>query len=220
MPNDQTFVIVGASLAGAKAAETLRAEGFDGQLILIGAETERPYERPPLSKGYLQGKSDKSKIYVHDKSWYADNNVELRLGTRATALDPKAHTVTLDSGDDLTYTKLLLATGSTPRQLNLPRADLPRTFAVRTVDDSEAWRAAIRSGGRIVIIGAGWIGLETASAARGYGAEVTVIEPQQTPLYGVLGAELGNVFAQLHRDNGVDLRPETGVQEFRGEGGK
>src|SRR4051812_33299354 len=117
MAADETFVIVGASLAGAKAAETLRSEGFDGRVVLIGAEAERPYERPPLSKEYLQGKSDKAKIFVHDESWYADNNVELRLGTQAAAIDPKAHNVTLDGGEVLTYTKLLLATGSTPRKL-------------------------------------------------------------------------------------------------------
>jgi 3-phenylpropionate/trans-cinnamate dioxygenase ferredoxin reductase subunit len=220
MPNDDTFVIVGASLAGAKAAETLRSEGFDGRIVLVGAETDRPYERPPLSKGYLQGKEDKAKIYVHEESWYDDNNVELRLGTLATAVDPKAHTVTFDSGDPLTYTKLLLATGSTPRKIPIPGADLAGVFYLRTVDDSEALRAAISSGARIVVVGAGWIGLETAAAARGYGASVTIIEPQETPLYAVLGAELGQVFAQLQRDNGVDLRLRTGVREFRGEGGK
>jgi 3-phenylpropionate/trans-cinnamate dioxygenase ferredoxin reductase subunit len=218
MPSDDTFVIVGASLAGAKAAETLRTEGFDGHIILIGAETDRPYERPPLSKGYLQGKEDKAKIYVHDEGWYADNNVELRLGTRATGLDSGAHTVTIDGGEQLSYTKLLLTTGSTPRQLTIPGADLGGIFTLRTVGDSEALRDAISSGGRIVVIGAGWIGLETASAARGYGSDVTIIEPHETPLHAVLGEELGQVFAQLHRDNGVDLRLRTGVQEFRGDG--
>jgi 3-phenylpropionate/trans-cinnamate dioxygenase ferredoxin reductase subunit len=217
MASDQTFVIVGASLAGAKAAETLRSEGFDGNIVLVGVESDRPYERPPLSKDYLQGKSEKVKIYVHDESWYADNNVELRLGTRATAIDPSAHTVTFDSGDRLSYTKLLLTTGSTPRHLNIPGANLDGVFSLRTVGDSEALRDAISKRGRVVVIGAGWIGLETAAAARGYGADVTIIEPQETPLHAVLGAELGEVFAQLHRDNGVDLRVRTGVQEFRGD---
>ncbi|MFL6239169.1 MAG: NAD(P)/FAD-dependent oxidoreductase [Actinomycetes bacterium] len=220
MPTDQTFVIVGASLAGAKAAETLRSEGFDGSVVLIGAEADRPYERPPLSKDYLQGKSEKEKVYVHEAGWYADNNVDLRLSTRATAVDAKAHTVTLDSGEQLNYSKLLLATGSTPRHISVPGADLGGVFYLRTVGDSEALRAAISSGGRVVVVGAGWIGLETASAARGYGADVTIIEPQQTPLYAVLGEELGEVFAQLHRDNGADLRLRTGVQEFRGDGSK
>src|SRR3954469_24123056 len=143
MPSDQTFVIVGASLAGAKAAETLRSEGFDGRVVLVGAETDLPYERPPLSKGYLTGSTEKSKIYVHDEAWYADNNVELRLGSRATVLDPKAHTVTLDGGDVLTYSKLLLATGSTPRQLSIPGAYLAGVYTLRTVGDSEALRDAI-----------------------------------------------------------------------------
>src|SRR5436190_7162592 len=143
MPSEQTFVIVGASLAGAKAAETLRSEGFDGQVILIGAEPDLPYERPPLSKEYLQGKSDKAKIFVHEQSWYADNNVELRLGTRATALDAGGHTLTLGGGERLSYTKLLLTTGSTPRRLNLPGADFGGVFTLRTVGDCEALRDAI-----------------------------------------------------------------------------
>src|SRR4051812_22389200 len=220
MPGDRTLVFVGGSLAGAKAAETLRSEGFDGRVVLVGAETDLPYERPPLSKGYLTGSTEKSKIYVHDEAWYAANKVELRLGTRATAIDPDAHTVALDGGDSLAYTKLLLTTGSTARTISIPGSDLSGLYTLRTVGESEALRDAISSGGRVVIIGAGWIGLETASAARGYGANVTIIEPQQTPLYAVLGEELGEVFAQVQRDNGVDLRLRTGVQEFRGDSGK
>src|SRR5204862_4130946 len=146
---------------------------------------------------YQHDNSNKTNIYVHDKSCYTDNNVELRLGTRATDIDPGSHTVTLDGGDRLTYTKLLLTTGSTPRQLNIAGANLDGVFTLRTVGDSEALRDAISSGGRVVVVGAGWIGLETAAAARGYGADVTIIEPQETPLHAVLGAELGEVFAQL-----------------------
>src|SRR4051794_23748259 len=138
MPSDQTFVIVGASLAGAKAAETLRAEGFDGSIVLIGAEEHLPYERPPLSKDYLQGKSERDKIFVHDESWYAENNVDLRLGATATAIDPKSHMVTLDNGDQVQYSKLLLATGSTPRRLSVPGSDLGGVYYLRTVADSEA----------------------------------------------------------------------------------
>jgi NADPH-dependent 2,4-dienoyl-CoA reductase/sulfur reductase-like enzyme len=218
MASDQTFVIVGASLAGAKAAETLRTEGFDGGIVLIGAEEHLPYERPPLSKDYFQGKSERDKIFVHDQAWYAANNIDVRLGTTATAIDPAAHTVTLDNGEHVHYSKLLLATGSTPRTLTIPGSDLSGVFYLRTVDDSEAIRGAIKGGGRVVVVGAGWIGLETAAGARNYGADVTIIEPQETPLYGVLGPELGQVFAQLQRDNGVDLRLQTGVQEFRGDG--
>ena len=148
---------------------------------------------------------------MHEESWYADHDVDLRLGVRATALDAGAHALTLAGGEQLTYTKLLLATGSTPRQLDIPGADLDGVFMLRTVGDSEALRSAISKGGNVVVIGAGWIGLETASAARGYGASVTVIEPQEVPLYAALGAELGEVFVQLHRDNGTDMRLRTGV---------
>jgi 3-phenylpropionate/trans-cinnamate dioxygenase ferredoxin reductase subunit len=217
---ERTFVIVGASLAGAKAAETLRAEGFDGHVVLIGAESERPYERPPLSKGYLAGTTDRDKIYVHDAAWYAEHDVDLRLGTRATALDVEAHTVMLEGGEPVGYTKLLLATGSTPRRLDVPGGDLDGVHTLRTVGDADALRAAISKGGAVVVIGGGWIGLETAAAARGYDATVTLIEPQPTPLLGVLGSELGAVFAQLHRDHGVDLRVRTGVREIRGSGGR
>jgi len=220
MATDQTFVIVGASLAGAKAAETLRAEGFDGSVILIGAETERPYERPPLSKDVLPGKGEKDKIFVHPAEWYAENNVDLRLGAAVTAIDRDAHTVTLDSGETVAYAKLLLATGSTPKRLPVPGGDLTGVFTLRTVEDSEAIRDAISSAQNVVVIGAGWIGLETASAARGYGANVTIIEPQPTPLHAVLGPELGDVFAKLHRDNGVDLRTGSGVASIEGDGGR
>lgn len=215
-----TFVIVGASLAGAKAAETLRAEGFDGRVVLIGAELDRPYERPPLSKGFLAGTSAKDEIYVHAASWYAEQDVDLRLGTRATALDTAAHTLTLDGGESLGYSKLLLTTGSTPRRLDVPGIDLGGVFTLRTVGDAEALRAAIGRGGSVVVVGGGWIGLETAAAARGYDAGVTLLEPQPTPLHAVLGPELGEVFALLHRDHGVDLRVNTGVRAIRGAAGR
>ncbi|MCW2598400.1 MAG: FAD-dependent pyridine nucleotide-disulfide oxidoreductase [Frankiales bacterium] len=218
MNSERTFLIVGASLAGAKAAETLRADGFDGRVVLIGAESERPYERPPLSKDYLAGTSEKDKVYVHAASWYAEHEVELRLDTRATALDTAGHTVSLQGGESLSYTKVLLTTGSTPRRLDVPGNDLDGIFTLRTVGDSEAIRAAISRGGPVVVIGGGWIGLETAAAARGYGADVTIIEPRPTPLHAVLGPEMGEVFAQLHRDHGVDLRVNTGVREIRGSG--
>ena len=221
MGSEQSFVIVGASLAGAKAAETLRAEGFDGRLVLIGAETEHPYERPPLSKSYLAGTSERDKIFVHPPSWYAEQDVDLRLGTRVTELDTTAHTVTLDSGEaQLRYTKLLLTTGSVPRRLDVPGGGLDGVFTLRSVEDSEALRAAISRGGAVVVVGGGWIGLETAAAARGYGASVTLIEPNPTPLHAVLGPELGAVFGQLHSDHGVDLRTGTGVREIRGSAGK
>lgn len=188
--------------------------------MLIGAEPDRPYERPPLSKGFLAGTSAKEEIYVHAASWYAEQDVDLRLGTRVTALDTAEHTVTLDGGESLGYSKLLLATGSTPRRLDVPGIDLEGVFTLRTIGDAEAVRAAIGLGGSVVVVGAGWIGLETAAAARGYDASVTLLEPQPTPLYAVLGPELGEIFAFLHRDHGIDLRVNTGVRAIRGAAGR
>lgn len=218
MTTEQTFVIVGAGLAGAKAAESLRAEGFDGQITLIGTESELPYERPPLSKGYLLGRTEKSKVYVHDAGWYDDNSVELLLGRRATDLDLATHQVELQDGRCVRYDKLLLAPGSSPRRLGVPGADLDDVHYLRTVEDSERLREAIGSGGRVVVVGAGWIGLETAAAAREYGCEVTVIGPGAVPLHTVLGPEIGAFFADVHRRRGVDLRLGRQVTEILGPG--
>ncbi|MFI6903222.1 NAD(P)/FAD-dependent oxidoreductase [Nonomuraea sp. NPDC050394] len=203
-----TFVIVGAGLAGAKAAQTLREEGFDGEIVLIGAETERPYERPPLSKGYLQGKSEREKIFVHATGWYAEHDIDLRLGLRATRLDLGSRTVRLSDGSRQPYQKLLIATGSSPRRLPGPARYL------RTVQDSEALKERFARGGRVLVVGAGWIGLETTAAARAAGCQVTIVEPEPTPLHRVLGPELGEVFANVHRRNGVDLRLGTPVAEI------
>ncbi|NUW31698.1 FAD-dependent oxidoreductase [Nonomuraea sp. SMC257] len=211
-----TYVIVGAGLAGAKAAQTLREEGFDGEIVLIGAENERPYERPPLSKGYLQGKSEREKIYVHPEQWYADNAVELLLGTPVTRIEPGEHAVALADGSRRAYDKLLIATGATPRRLPGP------ALYLRTAEDSDALKRRLAevggAGGRVVVVGAGWIGLETAAAARLAGCEVTVVEPDPTPLHRVLGPELGEVFAGLHRRNGVELRLGTGAAEIAEDG--
>ncbi|MEV0563900.1 FAD-dependent oxidoreductase [Dactylosporangium sp. NPDC050588] len=212
---------MGASLAGAKAAETLRAEGFTGRIVLIGEETERPYERPPLSKGYLQGDKDaREKAFVHPESWYAENGVDLRLATRVTRVDPSAHTVTLDGVDELHYDKLLLTTGSRVRTLDVPGADLTGVRYLRTVDESDALLAHLGSAERVVVVGAGWIGLETAAAARKHGATVTVVEVAGLPLQRVLGDEVATVFADLHRANGVEFRFGASVAEFRGADGK
>jgi 3-phenylpropionate/trans-cinnamate dioxygenase ferredoxin reductase subunit len=219
MTKESTYVIVGASLAGAKAAQALREQGFTGRVVLIGDETERPYERPALSKGYLMGKDERDKIFVHDESWYAEHEVELLLGCHATGLDRVAHEVGLDSGDRIGYAKLLLATGASPRRLRLPGAELDGIHYLRRVGDSERLQEAIRAGGRVVVVGGGWIGLETAAAAREYGCDVTVIDPQATPLVGALGGEMGAFFAALHRRNGVELRLSCNVTGFRGTGG-
>uniref|UniRef100_UPI003F490A6E NAD(P)/FAD-dependent oxidoreductase n=1 Tax=Nonomuraea bangladeshensis TaxID=404385 RepID=UPI003F490A6E len=215
-----TFAIAGGGLAAAKAAEALRAEGFDGAIVLAGREPHLPYERPPLSKGYLQGGDERQKIFVHDADWYRDHAVDLRTGVSVTGIDPAAHQVTLSGGERLRYDKLLLATGATPRRLTVPGHDRGDVLYLRTVDDCDRLRATLSAAGRIAVVGAGWIGLETAAAARAAGVEVTVIEQERQPLLGALGPEIGAVFAALHREHGVDLRlgarlaeiTETGVR--------
>jgi 3-phenylpropionate/trans-cinnamate dioxygenase ferredoxin reductase subunit len=221
VPSQDPFVVVGAGLAGAKAAETLREEGFDGPVVLVGAEPEPPYERPPLSKQYLLGRADRDSAFVHDAGWYAEHDVELRTGVRATRLDPAAHRLTLDTGEELGYARLLLATGASPRRLPVPGADLDGVRYLRTLADADRLRTDLAGGGRrVVVVGAGWIGLEVAAAARSHGNTVTVVEPQPTPLHAVLGAEMGRVFARLHRDHGVELLTDTVVREIRGSGGR
>jgi 3-phenylpropionate/trans-cinnamate dioxygenase ferredoxin reductase subunit len=220
MPDDTSYVIVGASLAGAKAAETLRAEGFTGPIVLVGTEHELPYERPPLSKDYLLGKAERDSIFVHPAQWYADNNIDLRTGVTVTEIDRAAHAVVLADGTRIEYGKLLLTTGSSPRRLTIEGADLSGVHYLRSVGDSDRLKAAFGEGVRVAVIGAGWIGLETAAAARNAGADVTVLEMAELPLLRVLGREVAAVFADLHREHGVDLRFGIQVAAITGEGGK
>jgi 3-phenylpropionate/trans-cinnamate dioxygenase ferredoxin reductase subunit len=208
----RTFVIVGGGLAGAKAAETLRGEGFEGRVVLIGSETERPYERPPLSKGLLLGTAERDSPYVHDTGWYAAHDVELSTGTTVTGIDRATHTVTLSTGEPVRYDRLLLATGASPR--TLPGADMDRLLTLRTLPDSDRIGAILQPGARLVIVGAGWIGLEVAAAARERGASVTVVETAALPLQRVLGDQLATAFADLHREHGVDFRFGAKVQEL------
>ncbi len=212
-----TFVIVGGGLAGAKAAETLRAAGFDGEVVLFGTEPELPYERPPLSKGYLLGKATRDSASVHPADWYAEHHVELRTGVTVAMIDPAAHLVTFDGGT-IHYDKLLLATGASARRLDIPGAGLGNVLYLRTLPESEALRAAFTSDARVVIVGAGWIGLEAAAAARTAGSSVTIVEPQPGALYGVLGPELGGKFAELHRSHGVQFRFGESAAEFLAAG--
>jgi 3-phenylpropionate/trans-cinnamate dioxygenase ferredoxin reductase subunit len=216
MTPDQTFLIVGASLAGAKAAETLRAEGFDGRLILVGAETELPYERPPLSKEYLRGEAGREKVYVHDEGFYAEQDIDLRLGRTAVSLDPDTRELDLDDGERLRYDRLLLATGAEPRRLAIPGGDLPGVMYLRSVEDSDALRGRLDRGGSVVVVGAGWIGAEVAASARQRGLEVTVVEPAAVPLERVLGREVGAVYRDVHADHGVKVLLGTGVETFEG----
>ncbi|MGW3243955.1 NAD(P)/FAD-dependent oxidoreductase [Streptomyces sp. NPDC001070] len=213
-------MIVGAGLAAGKAAEALREHGYDGRIVIVGDEREKPYLRPPLSKGYLLGKEARDSIYVHPDDWYDKHDVDLLLGTAVTTLDPGAREAELDGGRRMPYTKLLLATGSSPRRLPVPGADLDGVLYLRRVGDSERLKAAFTPGARIVVIGAGWIGLETAAAARLAGAEVTVLEHAELPLLNVLGREAAEVFAALHADHGVDLRPHVQVERITGADGR
>jgi len=218
MSTERTFVIVGASLAGAKTAEALRKEGFDGRIVLLGDEAERPYERPPLSKDYLMGRSEKDKIYVHPEGWYSEYQVDLRLHTRVTAVDAARHEVSTNRGEPVGYDKLLLATGSSPRRLTLRGADRHGVFYLRGVEDCEALKSALQTATRLAVIGAGWIGLEVAAAARTLGVEVTVLERGELPLLRVLGRELAQVYADVHHAHGVDLRFGVQVAEITDDG--
>ena len=218
MTTDQTHVIVGAGLAGAKAAETLREEGFDGRIVLVGSEEERPYERPPLSKDYLRGEAGRDKVYVHDDGFYAEHDIELRLGRTAVSLDTASRRLTLDDGEPLHYDRLLLATGAEPRRLEIPGAELDGVFYLRSVQDSDALRARLDGGGALVVVGAGWIGAEVAASAKQRGVDVTVIEPASVPLERVLGPEVGAIYRDIHSDHGVRMLLGTGVEAFEGDG--
>ncbi|WP_141577308.1 NAD(P)/FAD-dependent oxidoreductase [Actinomadura sp. WMMA1423] len=216
---EETFVIAGAGLAGAKAAEALREEGFAGRVVLVGQEVERPYERPPLSKGFLLDKEPREKAHVHEADWYDKHDVELRVGTSVASIDRGAHQVRLSTKEPISYDRLLLATGASPRRLDVPGSKLQGIHYLRTMADSAELKQALAPGGRrVVVAGAGWIGLETAAAARGYGNEVTVIEPEPVPLHAAMGPELGGMFADLHREHGVVLRMDEGVAGFWGAG--
>jgi 3-phenylpropionate/trans-cinnamate dioxygenase ferredoxin reductase component len=217
MTSSETHIIVGASLAGATATATLREEGFDGRVVLIGAEEHRPYERPPLSKDYLRGEAGRDKLYVHPDGFYADNDIELRLGSTAVELDTSGRTVTLDDGDRLGYDRLLLATGAEPRRLPIPGAELDGVLYLRSVDDSDALRERLDAGGSVVVVGAGWIGSEVAASASQRGLDVTVIDPLSVPLERVLGAEMGAVYRDIHTDHGVRMLMDTGVAAFEGD---
>jgi 3-phenylpropionate/trans-cinnamate dioxygenase ferredoxin reductase component len=219
VPSEQRFVIVGASLAGAKAAETLRTEGFDGAVVLIGEETLRPYERPPLSKDYLRGeKGFDDAAAVHSADFYDANGIELRKGARVTGIDTGQAEVVISSGDRLGYDRLLLAVGAEPRRLSVPGAELDGVHYLRTVGDSDVLRQAFSGSPQVVVIGASWIGSEVAASARQLGAEVAMVELASVPLERALGREVGTVFRDLQAEHGVDMHFGVGVDAL--EGGK
>jgi 3-phenylpropionate/trans-cinnamate dioxygenase ferredoxin reductase component len=210
------IVIIGASLAGASAAIALRDQGYQGELTVIGEESQLPYERPPLSKAVLIGERDEPD-WVAEEATYADKDISLRLGTMATRID-RVRKVVVASRTEYPYDKLLIATGSGSRRLDLPGADLEGLLTLRTLEESLGLRERFTEGARIVIVGAGWIGCEAAAAARLHGANVTVIEPRSQPLLAVVGEQIGATFAALHRDHDVDLRLGIGVTGFAGDG--
>lgn len=214
MTTSSTIVIVGGGLAAAKAAEALRDKDFDGHIVLFTAEDHLPYERPPLSKEFLAGKKALSDFTVASAAWYRDHHVELQLGTEVTGIDPGAHAVALPDGESVRYDKLVLATGSRPRTLPIPGAHSSGVHYLRTIDDAETLKSTLKEGVSLAIVGAGWIGLEVAANARELGASVTVVETAEMPLQAALGRELGEVFANLHREHDVDLRLSTTVEEI------
>ncbi|UQX09854.1 NAD(P)/FAD-dependent oxidoreductase [Candidatus Mycobacterium methanotrophicum] len=220
MANSRTFVIIGGGLAGAKAAEALRDKGFDAHIILCAEEELLPYERPPLSKEFLAGKKSLSDFTVHDSAWYCENEIDLRLGTRVLSVDPAAHNIKLADNTGVGYDKLLLATGSRSRRLPIGGSDAAGVHYLRTFDDASTLNSALVEGSSLAVVGAGWIGLEVAASARQRGVKVTVVEAASLPLIGALGAEVGSVFARLHREHGVDLRLKSQVEEITTAAGK
>jgi NADPH-dependent 2,4-dienoyl-CoA reductase/sulfur reductase-like enzyme len=208
---DHGVVIVGAGLAAATAAETLRAEGFDGPLTMIGAEEHLPYLRPPLSKGYLAGTEGEDALVVQPPSWYREHDVEVRTGVTALRLDREEQVVTCSDGSSVPYDRLLIATGASSRRIPLPGSDLPGVVMLRTVEESRRLQEALRGGpepARVVLIGSGWIGMEVAATARSRGAEVTVVGIESVPLSAAIGPELGSLFLRRHRQAGVRFELE------------
>jgi 3-phenylpropionate/trans-cinnamate dioxygenase ferredoxin reductase subunit len=210
------IVIVGASLAGATAAATLREEGFDGEIRLIGAEPQLPYNRPPLSKGYLRQEESFDAQLVKPAGYYTEQRIELRLGVRATSIDAKQKFVELETGEHVAYDRLLVTTGGRNRTLSVPGANLDGVFQLRTVEDCDRIRAVARRGGRAVVMGLGFIGTEVSASLRQLGVEVAAVEDARVPLARVVGEEVGQVLTGIHRDKGVELILEDSVAAFEG----
>jgi 3-phenylpropionate/trans-cinnamate dioxygenase ferredoxin reductase component len=210
------FVIIGASLTGGTAAATLRQEGFDGDVVLIGAEAQPPYERPPLSKQYLRGEAPFEKALVRPAGFYEQNRIETRFSSRATRVDPTERTVTLDTGAHVRYDKLLIATGVRNRRPPIPGLDLPGVFDLRTLSDADALRREMAAGRRAVVVGMGFIGCEVAASLRQKGVDVVSVDPSPAPLFRILGADVGRVLAAVHQDHGVHALFEDVVMRFEG----
>jgi 3-phenylpropionate/trans-cinnamate dioxygenase ferredoxin reductase subunit len=212
-----TLVIVGAGLAGDKAAVAARTSGYDGRIVLLGDEPDPPYERPPLSKQVLRNEAAPTVAFLHEVADYDTYDIELRTGHAVTGLDRDRGLVQLADGDTVPYTAVILATGSEPRRLPVPGGHLDGVHHLRTIRDAVALRDAIAGCRSVAVVGAGWIGCEVAASARQVGAEVTLIDPSPTPLHRTLGPVIGKVFADLHRDHGVDLRLGATVDGLLGK---
>jgi 3-phenylpropionate/trans-cinnamate dioxygenase ferredoxin reductase component len=216
--SEQTFIIIGASLTGAKAAEELRTQGFDGRVLLIGSEPERPYERPPLTKDYLRGESEREKAYVHEQGFYEDHQIELETEATVTGIDRGGSRVRLADDRELAYDRLLLATGAEPRRIPIAGADLGGVHYLRTLQDCDVLRERLGAGGRVVVVGAGWIGSEFAASARQRGLEVTIVDPLALPNERIFGAEIGAFYRDVHAQHGIELLLGEGVDAFEGDG--
>ncbi|WP_369370042.1 NAD(P)/FAD-dependent oxidoreductase [Promicromonospora sp. Populi] len=219
------FVLVGGGLTTARAAEALRTEGYDGDLVVVTSEPHHPYERPPLSKDYLRGEAERDAVFPLDEAWYREHSVTVRTNETVVGLDPAAHTLTLSDGARLPFAKLLLAPGSTPRPLDVPGTDLAGVHYLRTIDDSDRIAgtlldASMEGTGRVVVIGDGWIGLEVAASARSLGLDVTVVGRASHPLGRVLGPEMGDFYAGIHAEHGVRLLSRTSVTRLLGAEGR
>ena len=216
MSSIENIVIVGAGLAGARAAESLRKEGFDGSITLLGDEPDRPYIRPPLSKEYLRGESERDAVYVHPETFYAEQRIDLRASVAARSIAPASREIILDRDGRVRFDRLLITTGARPRSLPVEGGDLPGVLTFRTLADADALRAAAAQAERVVVIGFGWIGSEVAASLRVLGRDVVLIGPETVPLERVLGPDIGGVYRDLHLDRGVDLRPGATVRRIVG----
>jgi 3-phenylpropionate/trans-cinnamate dioxygenase ferredoxin reductase subunit len=214
----RTFVIVGASLAGATAAAALRGSGFDDRLIMLGDEPHAPYERPGLSKAYLRGEEPTDDLFIRSDGWWDEQGIEMRLGTRAQRIDARDGIVSLAGGEDLPFDAALVATGVRNRGVNVPGAHLDGVRQLRRIPDADAIRDRARGASRVVVVGMGFIGAEVAASLRQLGVEVTIVEIFETALFRVLGARIGNVLEQIHRDHGVEILFEDNVERFEGAG--
>lgn len=217
----EPIVLVGGGLASARAAETLRAEGYDGDVVVVTAEAHHPYERPPLSKDFLRAESDRDVVFPLADDWYDNHGVEVRAATLAVGLDAADHVLTFADGRTLRYSQCLLATGSSPRPLNVPGTDLSGVHYLRTLDDADRLSRVIldcslEGAGRVAVVGDGWIGLEVAASARTLGLDVTVLGRNSAPLAPVLGAEMAELFADVHAEHGTRLVRDTSVARLVG----